>query len=344
MFFLFTMFFYRLSIRAFAGLLLCCSILSNCTNEQPAKPPQSFTRELHLQRPNDTTRNYTIAYVPTSAPRGMIVLLPGYGEMPLQVEQETDIPRTAAAKGFLTIIPALGDWSALYVDTASQQALVRVLREMQAKYSVQDKPLIVGGFSLGGTGAVLYAERALQTASLQPAFSALPKPHALFAIDPPLDFERFSQNAVKAVQRLHLDRTKDIRNDEYLYITTLLAEAFGGGNIYTNATFRAASPYIRTDTALTMIRALARLPIRFYSEPDYRYWRSRDADYDFQSNELDCASMIADLHGVGNTAATLILTENKGVRRTQGNRRHPHSWSLADAEELVRWVEDSIAK
>jgi hypothetical protein len=316
----------------YAALLL---IILNACAKKTDLPETSCTREFLT---SDTTQQCALCFVPKSEIRGVIVLLSGFGTShPRETEEETDIPRVAAAKGFLTIIPQLGDWSTLYLDSASQQALERVLREATEKYRLQGKPLVLGGFSLGGSGAVLYAERALRSASML-------HPTALFAVDPPLDFERFTQNAAKAVQRLHLDRIKDVQKDEYLYITTALEQAFGGTKIYSNPAFRAASPYIRSDTTLSNIRSLVGLPLRFYHEPDYRYWRGRDADDDFQTNVLDQSSMIADLHSLGSTKATLILTEGKGFRKEDKNRRHPHSWSIADAGELVQWIEDVCGK
>ncbi|MFY8000410.1 MAG: hypothetical protein ACOVSW_17570 [Candidatus Kapaibacteriota bacterium] len=314
----------------FISLNACAKIIPS--SEAP------FTREFLTIIPGDTTQQCALCFVPKGEIRGAIVLLSGFSTShPVETEEETDIPGTAAKKGFLTIIPQLGDWSTLYLDSASQQALERVLQTMMEKYHLQGKPLALGGFSLGGSGAILYAERALRGVSML-------RPNALFAIDPPLDFERFTHNAAKAVQRLHLDRIKDVRKNESLYITTALAQAFGGKGIYTNLAFRGASPYIRNDTTLANIRSLVGLPLRLYHEPDYRYWRERDADHDFQTNILDQSSMIADLHSLGSTNATLILTEGKGFRKREKNRRHPHSWSIVDAEELVQWIESNLVK
>jgi pimeloyl-ACP methyl ester carboxylesterase len=326
----------RTILASVCAVLLFMS-LNACAKKSPP-PEATFTREFLLSIPGDTTQQCALCLVPKGNIRGVIMLLSGFGTShPVGTEQETEIPQIAAAKGFLTIIPQLGDWSTLYLDSTSQQALERVLRAAMEKYHLQGKPLILGGFSLGGSGAVLYAERALRSPSIL-------RPTALFAIDPPLDFERFTQNAAKAIQRLHLDRIKDAQKDEYLYLTTALAKAFGGGTIYTNPAFRDASPYIRSDTTLANIRSLANLPFRFYHEPDYHYWRERNPDDDFQSNVLDQSSMIADLHSLGNTNATLILTEGKGFRRTENNRRHPHSWSVADAQELVQWIENNCGE
>ena len=323
-------------IASICAVLLLLSL--NACAKKSNLPEAVLTREFLTTISNDTTQQCALCLVPKGNIRGVIVLLSGFGtNHPRETEEETDIPRAAAVKGFLTIIPQFGDWSTLHIDSASQQALERVLREATEKHRLQGKPLVLGGFSLGGSGAVLYTERALRSASML-------RPTALFAIDPPLDFERFTHNAAKAVQRLHLDRIKDAQKDEYLYLTTALAKAFGGGTIFTNPAFRAASPYIRSDTTLANIRSLVGLPLRFYHEADYRYWRERNPDDDFQSNVLDQSSMIADLHSLGSTNATLMLTEGKGVRKREQNRRHPHSWSIADAQELVQWIESNLGK
>ena len=53
--------------------------------------------------------------------------------------------------------------------------------------------------------------------------------------------------------------------------------------------------------------------------------------------EKPSACMANDLKRMGGKKASLITTMNKGYRRP-GNKRHPHSWSIAEPNDLVKWL------
>ena len=52
-------------------------------------------------------------------------------------------------------------------------------------------------------------------------------------------------------------------------------------------------------------------------------------------NVIDLAAFINELNKLGNNNAELILTQNKGY--LPDGTYHPHSWSIVDNEELVKW-------
>lgn len=82
---------------------------------------------------------------------------------------------------------------------------------------------------------------------------------------------------------------------------------------------------------------LLHTPIMLFTEPDINWWineRNYDLSY---SNSYDCAAMINELKLLGNDEAILILTENIRYRKPD-NRKHPHSWSIADPTELSNWL------
>ena len=51
---------------------------------------------------------------------------------------------------------------------------------------------------------------------------------------------------------------------------------------------------------------------------------------------MDHAALINLLRVAGNARAELITTTGKGYR--PDGRRHPHSWSIVDELDLVRWL------
>ena len=136
--------------------------------------------------PKDSSANMYIAVIPENTPiKAFMFLLDGFGASPSDILIQTELPKYAASQGILTILPVLKTGSLYFgVDSASQQSLNSQIKSVVAKYNLQGKDFYIGGFSIGGSCAVKYAELANKN-------STIIKPMAVFAIDPPLDWERF---------------------------------------------------------------------------------------------------------------------------------------------------------
>jgi hypothetical protein len=89
------------------------------------------------------------------------------------------------------------------------------------------------------------------------------------------------------------------------------------------------------------MKVLINTPIMLISEPDIQWWFSqRGYDYSY-INITDQAAMISELRKLGNDKAVLVTTTNKGYRKPNNNR-HPHSWSIADPEQVVNWLQKKM--
>ena len=271
----------------------------------------------------DTTKNcYTMIYPPKLPYAGYLFLIPGFGETAENVLQQTDLPKKLAQNGILTIIPTFQDGVLSFgVDSLSQQTFDRILKDVTTKHKLIDQNFYVGGFSIGGSSAIKYAE------------NAEIKPTGIFAIDPPLDFERF-YNSAKRDLRL----SKDIEaNEENVYMVDRLEKETGGSPTTNLTEYYNISPYSFSDTSQRAIKKLAKIPLRIYTEPDINWWlKERGADFT-SMNATECSAMINEVNRLGNQNAELITTQNKGYRKPD-NRRHPHSWSIVDNDELIKWL------
>lgn len=285
------------------------------------------TNKVYLN-PSDSTANMYLTIVPENPEiNACMFLLDGFGNSPKSVLVESNIPGYAAQKNILTIIPLLKT-GALYFgsDDASQASLKELIEHIYTKYHLQGKPLYIGGFSIGGTCVVKYAELAVQK-------NYTIKPAAVFAVDPPLDWERF-YNAAKRVVRLS---TPAQINPEVTYMIDRIKKEMGGTPQTALQNYYNQSPYSFSDTTQTAIKALVNTPVMIISEPDIQWWMSqRGYDYSY-INITDQAGMINELRRLGNNKAILITTTDKGYRKP-GNNKHPHSWSIADAEKTVDWL------
>lgn len=271
-----------------------------------------------------------VAVVPQNGQiNSFMFLLDGFGNYsPQNLPLETDLPKYAAQQNILTIIPILKT-GPLYFgsDTASQQSLKELIELVAAKYKLQGKDFYIGGFSIGGTCVVKYSELAIQN-------NYPIKPKAVFAVDPPLDWQRF-YNAAKRVVRLS---NPSQVNDEVAYMIDRIIKEMGGTPETASESFYNNSPYSFSDTTQRAIKPLIKIPIMIISEPDIQWWLSqRGYDYSY-INITDQAAMINELQKLGNDKAILITTTNKGSRKPN-NTRHPHSWSIADPDQIIRWLQ-----
>nr|WP_068890893.1 alpha/beta hydrolase [Pedobacter panaciterrae] len=277
---------------------------------------------------NDTTNNMYIAVLPENMPvKAFIFLLDGFGASPENVLIQTGLPKYAASQGILTIIPVLKTGPLYFgVDSASQQSLKEQISSVVDKYKLQGKDFYIGGFSIGGSCAVKYAE--LATRNNYPL-----KPKAVFAVDPPLDWERFYNGA----NRLVRINGKTPLNSEVTYMIDRIEKEMGGNPKNSIDNFYNVSPYSFSDTTQSAVKLLKNTPVMIISEPDIQWWlKERGYDYSY-INIIDQVAMINELHQLGNIKAILVTTTGKGFRKPN-NIKHPHSWSIANEIELVKWL------
>lgn len=278
--------------------------------------------KVFLNAQDSTKNHYTLLY-PSKLPlTGYVCIIPGFGETAENVLQQTNLPKLTAQNGLLTIIPTLQDGVLSFgIDSLSQQSLHAILKDVTGKNPLAGLPFFIGGFSIGGATAIKYAE------------NATIKPTAIFAIDPPLDFERFYYSAKRDV-RLSVNTEP---NQENVYIIARIEKEMKGSPKTALSNYYNTSPYSFSDTTQTAIKKIRHVPLRIYSEPDITWWlKERKADFT-GINITECSAMINELNRLGNANAKLVITRNKGYRKPD-NRRHPHSWSIADNTELIKWL------
>jgi hypothetical protein len=277
----------------------------------------------------DSTINMFVAVFPEKEPvNSFMVLLGGFGNSPKNVLIQTDIPKYASENGILTIIPVLKTGSTYFgSDLASQESLKEIIEFVANKYQLQGKDFFIGGFSIGGTCVVKYAELSVQN-------NYPIKPKAVFAIASPLDWERY-YNAAKRVVRLS---NPDKVNQEVFYMIDRIEKEMKGTPKTALENFYVNSPYSFSDTTQKAIKYLIETPIMLISEPDIQWWLKERGYDNSYNNVTDHTAMINELQRLGNNNAVLVTTTDKGYRKPE-NTRHPHAWSIADPEQVVKWLQ-----
>lgn len=271
----------------------------------------------------DSSRNcYTLVYPNTKKYTAYVVILPGFGESAQRVMSQTQLPRQLAQAGFLTVIPILADGVLSFgIDTISQNSLRRIINDVKTKNIVSGLPFFIGGYSIGGSCAIKYAE------------DVIDKPNAVFAVDPPLDFEQLYLSSKRKL-RLSVGLNPD---EESLFIIQRLELIMNGSPTSATANYYKHSPYSFSDTSQAAIKKLLHLPIRIYTEPDIKWWMDEMHEDYTSMNSTFHSAMINELNRMGNSNAFLMITDNKGYREPH-HVKHPHSWSIVDNPELIDWL------
>jgi len=203
----------------------------------------------------------------------------------------------------------------------------RLIAEVLNKYKIQNGRVAIGGFSASGIGAMRYAQFCVKGKRKTKA------PVTTFAVDSPLDYERWFLAAELELKRLAL---AGLDNAEDQSAVHFLRKEFGGSPT------EAVEAYRRQSVVSTLVadggnaRLLKDTPVRIYIEPDLK-WRVANLNQDvYSSNMLDATALINVLRLLGNNNAELITTSGAGYRRD--GSRNPHSWSIVDERDLAQWL------
>ena len=284
---------------------------------------KNFTTKKIFLNPSDTLNNcYTIVY-PKSIPyKSFLILIPGFGQTSSDVFLQSDLPIKFAENGILTIIPSLSEGEFSFgLDSSSQKSLSLIYKDVTSKIKLLDAKFYIGGFSLGGSCAIKFAEE-----------SEI-KPNAVFAIDPPLDFERVFNSAERNIRHAEEGNI----NPESVFLVKKLIQLNGGAPYERKHSYYQMSPYSFNDSTQKAVKKLVNIPIKIFCEPDINWWiNERNSDL-YTMNVLDCSAFINELNKFGNQSASLELSQNKGVRKPS-NSKHPHSWSIVDSNTLIKWL------
>jgi hypothetical protein len=267
----------------------------------------------------DSTANVYQLILPAGEIKGMLVLT----YLPFSEQ----LKKMAGDKGMALMsgIPV-----ANYLDIMVEDYPVALLDEMIAevadRYKVPRDKIIVGGLSAAGTLAIRYAQYAEQGRNKSGIKLA-----GVMAVDPPLDYERFWRECKKKTEL----NFNPVSVQEGKMVLSLLEYKYGGSPYQKLQNYHDNSPFSYSAARGGNARWLDNIPVRIYHEPDINWWiENRRLDY-YGMNSIDCAALINQLMIDGNKEAVLISTQNKGSR--EDGSRHPHSWSIVDEAELVRW-------
>lgn len=282
---------------------------------------------------NGVFEKHYLALLPEQASKGLLVILPGFGTMPDEVLKETKLPQTACKAGYTVVIPLLLRYDTEDTAFIFQSRLEALIPELTEKYHIPKDKFIIGGHSLGGHQALFYAEKACM-----PANKTIIKPQLVFGVDPPLDLKRLFNGFMRSI-RLDPEKAK---GGEAEFITGRFRRIFGGSPDERPEAYAAASSYYRDAPEGGNARYLKNMPVRLYSDPDVQWYiTERNTPMEW-TNTADLSACIVQLRLLGNRDAEYISCLGKGY--LPDGKRHPHAFSMLDADEFVAWADKMLYK
>lgn len=269
---------------------------------------------------------YYFALVPKDSIRGVLILLPSTGEPPAEVfSNNVKLTELAFDNDLAIIVPSINYNPCL--NEVSLNFLNTTFSDMLKKYNPPKDKIVIGGFSLGGLNALRYTEMALQNNS-----TTVIKPKAVYGVDPPLDYAQGYYTALRLIEK----NFSEISVNEAKSGIEKANSQFGGTPDKFPEKYVQYSAYSRSEKNGGNAALLKNIPVRIYCDPDINWWMTnRRMDY-YDMNALNHTAMINQLNILGNDKAEFINALGKGYRID--GTRHPHSWSIVDADDCINWI------
>jgi len=304
------------------SVLFCCN--------PPEPKPTDFPVEKVEIDSSDPQYGYYLQVKPKGqSPDGVLVLLPGFGQKSEDIFLDTKLHNYAADNNFLTIGFAGGP--RITADSLLRTKLTDVLNHVLQEHEVSQSQFAFGGFSAGGVIALRYAELCHQFPEEYPVL-----PTAVFMADSPVDLYHSWSLQLENIK----NNSSEIAVNEAKWVKKFYTRFYGGTPSEVPDVYRDLSPFSIDKSYGTNEEHLKDVAIRAYHDVDIAWRiteRSQTARFD---NYISTSELILRLNDLGNDKATFIQSFKTGYRRD--GERHPHSWSIVDAEECIEWIMQSL--
>ncbi len=243
-------------------------------------------------------------------------------------------------KGIMTVVISTNFNRSLSLDKFALEFINKTFSELSDKFNAPKDKFILCGLSLGGMNALRYTELA-QDKNYKTSIS----PIAVIGVDPPVDEMGLYKRALDEVNLYQPDSDKLNSGQinalaEGKMLVADFTEMYGGSPETNPQAYIIHSPYTRTESDGGNAKHLINIPTKIYCDPDIN-WHLKNRNRDFYHiNASDQTAFINFLNLKGNKNAEFNSTIGKGYRLD--GTRHPHSWSIIDTEECIKWIEQIV--
>jgi len=264
--------------------------------------------------------NYELSK-PTGS-KAVLVLFGGYPEKAKDIKREFKILENAMENRIAVVY--MNYSQKLWLEENEKEKLAENLHKIFEENDLPIKKTFFGGFSSGGNVALFISDFLTKQNSEM-------APKGVFVVDSPIDLAALYKSSEKNVERNFSEPSVQ----ESTWLLETLGKQFG--NPHNNiSNYENYSIYTSETDNFDNIKILKNVKIRFYSEPDTLWWKqNRMADFD-QMNAYYLEKLSKLLEKTNFKQIEFIATKNKGYRAN--GERHPHSWSIVDNKELIKWI------
>lgn len=307
----------------------CCLILAPVFTMARQTTTANYTMDtvVNLDK-NNKMESFYVSLLPKTPSKGLLIIIPGFMTPPKEMMTETKLHQVAVEKGYTVMIPYLIRPDAEETMGLIQQRLEKMVKEAMQGYKIPAGKLVIGGHSVGGLYAMLYAETANK-----PGQDTVVKPAAVFGVDPPLDLKRLYNGYVRALR----EAAGGVAGSEAKMITERFNKIYGGPPDQFASNYEKASAFNPDDPEGGNARYLKNLPVRLYCDPDVNWFIKERQTGVAWINLVDLSACIARLVKLGNKQAELVTALGKGY--FPNGQRHPHGFSILDPGDCVKWID-----
>lgn len=299
------------------SILLSLFFLISCKNS-------NNNNLAHLQTSNkiEIVKNKDFELIKVDNQKGILVLFPGYGHVSDDTKKEFNIIELATKNGFSVLYMSFNQHVFLRDDekTSLAKEMVSIFETNKLNF----ENIYIGGFSSGGNISLLLSDYLMKTKSKI-------QPKGVFIGDSPVDLLKIYQNCEKNIAKNFAEDTVE----ESKWIVADFNEKLGSPKENIQK-YEQYSPFTFQTGNVKNLSGLKNIKIRLYTEPDVAWWKN-DSDQSYEEmNAYAIEKLSLELKKQGFSKVELIQTKNKGYRAN--GERHPHSWSIIDKENLIKWM------
>lgn len=271
----------------------------------------------------ETIKTSEFVLIKAENQKGLLILFPCFPCDAENTLNEFKISEISVDNGFSVLSMNLNEL--LYLKPNEKQELAEQLTKIIREYNLPKKNIFVGGFSSGGNVSLTICDYLVNNKSQI-------QPKGVFIVDSPIDLLGLYRTAEKNL-KLNFSEPSVV---ESKWIKEMLDNEFGNPENGI-ANYELNSPFTLETLNIQNLKGLEKLKIRFYTEPDLKWWNEH-AKNDYNDLNAFYIQKLSNQLKVefGKDNIELIKTENRGYRAN--GERHPHSWSIVNEKDLVNWM------
>lgn len=254
---------------------------------------------------------------------GLLILFPCFPCDAENTFSEFKISEISIKNGFSVL--AMNFNQHLFLKLSEKQELAQRLEKIVIENNLNRKKIFIGGFSSGGNVSLLISDYLIKIKSIV-------QPKGIFVVDSPIDLLALYKTA-------HKNLTNNFSKpsiQEATWVKSFFDNEFGNPKNGI-AKYEKYSPFTLETQNIKNLKNLKKLKIRFYTEPDLKWWKENRKNNYYDLNAYYLKQLSDKLKNeFGSQNIRLIETKNKGYRKN--GDRHPHSWSIVNTNDLMKWM------